>query len=309
MKKIVSLVLILLMACLIFASCGDSYSEGSNIKGTAVNPTSDGWYHSENESSDSVGKGGNSAAPAKDSAVVDDSRKIIKTFRIEMEAKDFDGLTATVAAEVAALGGYVSDSTLTGGKNNDYDTVRRATYTVRVPSTKAEAFIDSISGEGNVLRSTLSTDDITDSYFDYKARLDSLTLQEERLLEMLKKATTLDYMLQIEDKLASLRAEINSIYSQIQRMDKSVDYSYIYLSVTEVKEYKPVTEPTYFSKLGEAFVGAFAFFGDFVSTLFLGIVWVLPFLIIAAVVLIFVILPKRRKKAKKEAGKNDSKTL
>lgn len=300
MKKSISLLLVLLMALLIFASCGNSSNSKSGYSSGILPSSADGAGFDKNTADEAYPD----TLPAKDTstALVDDTRKIIKTFRIDMEAKDFDKLTSAITAEVAAMGGYISDSTLTGGKTSDYAAVRRANYTVRVPSSKAEAFIERISGEGNVLRSTLSTDDITDAYFDYKARLDSLVLQEERLLAMLEKAATLDYMLQIEDKLASVRAQINSIHSQMQRMDKSVDYSFIYLSVNEVVKYQPVTEPTYFTKLGDAFAGAFAFFGDFFSSLLLGIVWALPFLLLAAVIVTVIIVLKRRRKAKKQAS-------
>ena len=53
-------------------------------------------------------------------------------------------------------------------------------------------------------------DDITDSYFDAQARLDSLRQQEASLLEILSKAEKLEDVVQLQTALSDVRYQIES---------------------------------------------------------------------------------------------------
>ena len=286
MKKVFALVLTLLMVMMLFTSCSDG---GVAMNDSSYNKSESGYTTESTTTSDDVAKDENALA-----------RKIIKTYRIRMETLEYDVAAALITSAAESFGGYISEATQEGVSSTSSSyTTRSATYTVRVPAERADAYIEHISGDCNVLSSSLATQDVTDSYYGYQARLDSLIVQEERLTAMMEKAQTLSELLTLEDKLSDVRAEINGINSSLQLMDKSVTYSYVYVTLKEVKEYQEPEEESYFSRLGGSFVGAFESFVTVVGEIFIAFVWMLPYLLIAAVVLVIEIVCNKKRKDKK----------
>ena len=64
---------------------------------------------------------------------------------------------------------------------------------------------------------------MTESYYSYQSRLDALALQEQRILDMMAKADSLDYLIKLEDKLSQIRSEINELNYRLKYYDKSVN--------------------------------------------------------------------------------------
>lgn len=289
MKKRIALVLALFSILLLFASCAASNDMAAN----------DSFYNEV-----SKGEGMNYVDKDYSEEVAEDvEKKIIKTYRLNLESLDFDSASNAIVQEAESLGGYISSSSERG--NASTGSRRSASYTVRVPANAVEAYIDLISKNCNVLNSSLSTQDVTDSYYDSKSRLESLEIQEARLMELLDKAGTLNELLAIEDKLTDVRAQINSLNKELQLLDKSVDYSYVYIDITEVIEYK-VEKTTYLARLGESFVDSFENFAEFTGNAVIVFVWMLPFLLVGGVVAVIVVLVVKKNK-RKTATRNDAK--
>lgn len=287
MKKRIAMILTCLMVLLIFTSCG------SAVMDSAENSYKSDSFYSESDMEIDFSD--------KDTSLDAVEKKIIKTYRINMESKSFDEALALIEGEAEKLGGYVSQSSVSGNASTGRS--RSASYTVRVPSKDAEVYIAAISAVCNVRNSTLTTDDITDSYYDSKALMESLVDQEARLLVLLDKAQTLGEMLSIEDKLTDVRARINSLNKQIQLMDKSVDYSFVYVDLYEVIEYH-VEDPTYLERLGDSFGNSFVNFAEVLGEALIIFIWILPFLLVGGVIAVIAIVLSvksgKRKKAKAE---------
>lgn len=296
MKKRIALILTLLMALSILTSCGSAVMKDA----AENNYKSDGYMYSESVSSNDMAVDFSD----KDTSLDVVEKKIIKTYRIYLESKAFDDALALITSEAEKFGGYVSQSSVSGNASTGRS--RSASYTVRIPSADAEAYLDTISAVCNVRSSSLTTDDITDSYYDSKARMESLVEQESRLDAMMDKAQTLSEMLAIEDKLTDVRAEINALNKQIQLMDKSVDYSYVYVELSEVIEYH-VEDPTYLQRLGESFGDSFVNFAEVLGEALIIFIWILPFLLVGgtiAIVAVTISLKKKRTK-KNDSEKNE----
>ena len=82
--------------------------------------------------------------------------------------------------------------------------------------------------------------DITEEYSDTESRLNSLKIEEESLNVMLKKAKNVEEMIKVEDKLSSVRTEIENITRRLKRYDKQITYSTVHINISEVKD---LTEP------------------------------------------------------------------
>ncbi len=297
MKKIIAFLLVLLVSLMMFTSCGGAPSNDA-LKGES-SPT----VGAPNESGGEKAEGENSYVDIAE----DFARKIIKTYSIELETKNYAEARDVIVNTAASLGGYVSDSAEKDTLNYQNKKVRSATFTVRVPSEKADAYVDEISKNTSVLSKKLSTQDITTSYYDLESQLESLLEQEARIKKLMDEATNYTYLLQLDDKLTSIRTQINNINKQLQVYDKSVALSFVHITLSEVVEYTEIeeAEPTFGARIAEAFVGAFENFWVFCQDFFVSVIWMLPTLIIAAAVVTVIVIFRKRKRAKREAEKQE----
>jgi len=293
MKKILAFILILSLSLFLFTSC-DNHDAAVNL------PNKD---FSSGNSVESTGK----ETVAEDDPSTEDSRKIIKTYHLSLETKLFKEDCTFIATEAEKLGGYIASSSVSGSSMaNDQTSSQLARYTVRIPSQSVDSYVNLISERCNVISSNLTTEDITESYYGIRAQIDSLVIQENNLLAMLEKATNLNEMIILGDKLSEIRAQINELNYKLQNMDKSADYSYVYISLKEVLEYQ-TAEKTYWQELGEAVTDSAKNFTDVLGTLLIVFVWVFPFVSVIAIAAAIVLVVSNRSKRKKNKKQNESK--
>ena len=298
MKKITALLLVLLLALSMLASCS----------------AADGNTAMKGESAPTVGATGTPESGKTENGNLnidveeDYARKIIKTYDITLETKDYASARDVIVNTAATLGGYVSDSAEKDTVNYNNKKTRTASFTVRVPSEKVDSYVDTLGKNASVLSKKLSTQDITTSYYDLESQLESLLEQETRIKKLMDEATNYTYLLQLDDKLTSIRTQINNINKQIQLYDKSVALSFVYVTLNEVVEYTEIeeAEPTFGARIAEAFVGTFKNFWAFCQDFFVAMVWLLPVMIIAAAVTVTVVILKKRKRAKRENAQNSN---
>ncbi|MBQ9748529.1 MAG: DUF4349 domain-containing protein [Clostridia bacterium] len=299
-KRIFAGLLALMMALFAFASCGDAAMDGE-MSSVSTDGGYKGGYTYDSEESVSNGKvEGDTATAPDDPAVLE--RKIIKTYRIRLEAKAYEDAVTLITSAVGEFGGYIANASQEGSGVSSAR-ARSASYTVRIPAERADAYIERISSECNVLSSSLTTDDVTDTYYGYEAKMESLLMQEERLLSMISKAEKLNDLIVLEDKLSSVRAEISGLNKQLQLMDKSVMYSYIYITLNEVVEYQEPEEETYFDRLLASVGGTFVSFARVLGEILIVVIWLLPYIVIAVGVLVGIhFVRKKKKNQKKDKG-------
>ncbi len=305
MKKISALILALCLLAGLLCSCA---------KGA---PNNDSWSGNDSGSGynkDSYGEKTDGEFPKSEGSFSDDltpEQKLIKRYSVSLETTEYDKAKSEIASLVESYGGYFSSSSEEGGRiySGGNRSSRYGKFTIRIPAAKLDEFISELGGKGNVISSNLSTEDVTDSYYTYQSRLDALALQEERILAMMEKADSLDYLIKLEDKLSSIRSEINEINYKIKYYDKSVDYSYVNISLSEVIEYTEVKEDTFLSRLGNAVKNTFVVFANVLGEILIVFVWIAPFAIVGVIIAVVAIaLTKRKRKKKAANSKSDTET-
>lgn len=165
------------------------------------------------------------------------TRKLITNYSVTLETKDFEKAITTVETITNNAGGYIESSYQEGRSIASDYSPKYAHFTLRIPSKDSKSVMDLFAEEFNVVATSQDVTDITDSYYDVKARLDSLVKQKERLEELLDGGGDLEYLLQVEREIANVEYQIQSVYSQLQNMDSSVEYSTIQVSLQEVLDY------------------------------------------------------------------------
>lgn len=240
----------------------------------------------------------------------DFASKIIYSANLSIQTTEFDTAVSLLEKNVAQIGGFVENSNVNGDVfyNNDGTTQivnRWANYTVRVPAESFEAFLRQADGLGNVVSSGRYAENVTSTYTDYEAHLSSLKTEQERLLSMLEKATEVDNLIALEQRLSEVRYEIESIERNLRNLDRQISYSTVDITLQEVERYTPTVPVTrtFGEKLADAFSDGLS---GFVSGLKAFIVWLvsaLPALLVIAVIVVVVIVIVRRVKKKKAAKK------
>ena len=237
--------------------------------------------------------------------------KIIYSADVTLETTGFDVTVGSIVNLVEdKYKGFIESSSING--SNYYNisrgrvSTRSAFYTIRVPSEHFSELMNELPTLGNVPYSHTYTENISARYYDTEARLTAYETQEQRLIEMLEIAETVEDIISIEEKLTELRYQIESLQSSLNNWDRQVNYSSIYLSVEEVEEYTPETiiRPSYGEKLADALEGGLSGFVGFVGDALIAFVGALPALVVLGTFVAGLFFGLKHRKNKKKAAKN-----
>ena len=226
-----------------------------------------------------------SDSPAADQKTVE--QKIIKTGNIKFETNDLGETYTQMITAVKKHNAIIQNDT----EGKEYGSVFRR-ITVRVPSKNFDLFLSDISkGVSYFDNKEISSQDVTEEYIDIDARLKAKKILEARYLELLKKANKVSEMLEIEAQLSAIREEIEAKEGQLRYMQSQVS-----MSTINIEFYKTVANEggatiSYGSKIWNAITSGF----NSISSFFIGLLSIWPFLIILAAAVYFI-----RKRFKKK---------
>ncbi len=305
MKK-ASLFLALLIFIFMFAACGSNSSYDYATE-TAAMPEEAITYDAESSemlmdnatdgfASDDSAAGNTSITPT------DTNRKIIYTSWMQLQAKDYYETANAVIAAVENAGGYISSKYI---YDQPYeDSVPYGSYECRIPVDNYSQFISEVDGAGYVLSLEENSEDVTLQYVDIEARLTSLRTQEESLFVMLEQAADVETLITVQNSLMEVQYQIESFTSQLRTLEDLVSYSTVTVDIEEVYEYTPPTPETFTSRIQSAFTESWEDFGYAAQDFAVGFVYVLPGLLVLAVVVLIIVLIIRKasKNAKKKAA-------
>lgn len=213
-------------------------------------------------------------------------QKIIKTGNIKFETDHLDTTYEKIKKAIKNQNAYIQNDS----EGKEYGSIYRR-ITVRIPNQNFDAFIKDIStGVTYFDNKEINSQDVTAEYIDLDARLKAKKKLEDRYLELLAKATKMSEMLEIEAQLSAIREEVEAKEGQLKYLQNQVS-----LSTITIEFYKTIAEESgvtisYGAKLWNAFKSGF--YG--ISSFFLGLLEVWPFIIIA--ILLFYFIRKRLKK-------------
>lgn len=253
MKKVVSLIIPLFAAVVGITACGSGSKSSMVAEATAayteaaaetVSNTSM-TYDSASQKSES-GSGGELEMDASGTPLLPEGRKLIRNITMQVETEEFDKMISGINAKLSEAGGYIEQSDISGTSLNyrGEPVPRYGNITARIPNDKLDRFVGAVSDSGNVTNKSESTQDVTLQYSDVESRKKSLEIEQERIWQFLEKAESIDTVITLEQRLSDIRYQLESMESQLRLYDNQVDYSTVYLSISEVTAYTPVTPET-----------------------------------------------------------------
>lgn len=215
--------------------------------------------------------------------------KIIKTAQLRFETQDIQKSFSSIYKATKNYKAYIQND----NSGSDYGSIYR-NVTLRIPNTHFDAFIDEISkGVSHFDRKEISALDVTEEFVDIEARLKAKRTLENRYLEILKKANKVSEILEVEKQLSIIREEIESSEGRLKYLQNKVSMSTITIEMYTEKPEGTGTTVSYGSKMWNAIKSGF----NGLSSFFLGMLHIWPFILIF-VVLFFLIRRKIRNKKK-----------
>jgi len=268
-KSIAMAVIVVLALSLLFSSCGKKSAE--HLAAPQSSGATAGYWSKSDVSYDGVpsdasapaeehdirglGYGSETEAPGADAgSELLEQRKIIMEGEVSLETKEFDDAVSALDELVSEYGGFVESRNVTG-KRPDTRSLRRASYVIRVPSESFELVMQDLGGIGTVIESNSKGTDITDSYVDLEARLKTLKVQEDTLLDILSKSTELEDVIKLESRISEVRYEIERIENQLRNYDRLIAFSRISVFIQEVDDASETVLPA--KSLAERISSAF----------------------------------------------------
>jgi hypothetical protein len=171
----------------------------------------------------------------------DIDRKIVKNGDISFETNDIAATRQKILAKLKNLSGYVVDdkeSTDNEGNRKDY------TLNVSIPADNFDRLLSFVSSSADKIDSkNISITDVTTNYIDITTRLANKKILENRYLDLLKKASKISDLLEIENKLTEIRSDIESTQGRLNYLNKQVLYSSLnitFYTKQVVKADKPI---------------------------------------------------------------------
>ena len=249
---------------------------------------------------------GSVAANSEISETAQVNRKLIRTFDMNIQTKEFDEVLSGIQSKVQELGGYIEQSSLDGGSAYYSNYNRYSNLTVRIPSDKLDQFIENVKESANVTYISESTEDVTLQYVDVESRKIALETERDRLLELLEQATSVEELITIESRLSEVRYQLESYASRLRTLDNQVDYSTVHINIDEVDRETKVEPKTFWEEVTDEFGDSIYGIGRDVRNFAIWFLGSSPYIVLWAVVIAAVVVVLKilgRKKSMKKIFK------
>ncbi|MBS7527321.1 DUF4349 domain-containing protein [Fusibacter paucivorans] len=214
-------------------------------------------------------------------------RIILKTANLSIDVESYDETVAAIKAILEGTEGYIeSEQTSYKTRYTDRDNLRYGSFVLRVPADLFDQMLDSIKANGFVNYDNVNSEDVTKYYRDTASQVENLKITENRLREILEKATDVSDILEIENELTRTRREIDALTNQLKNWEDLADLSYVYVEIDEVESLNPTIEPIDDSVLSKAKEGFIDTINAIVKTTMEIFIWLVaksPVLLILAI--------------------------
>lgn len=181
-------------------------------------------------SSPKASVGGTRAEPVTPGhLVISEAELSIRTAAPERMAEE-------VSRDVVSHGGFVVKKE---AERSD-EAVLRVDMVVRVPSSAFEATLGELRHRGTVLKESASGNDVTEEFTDTNSELRAKRKLEERLLGIVEASKTVKDMLEVENELGRVRADIEKLEGHARYLSDRAAFATIHASF--VSPTQPIAE-------------------------------------------------------------------
>jgi hypothetical protein len=229
---------------------------------------------------------------------INDQRMIIRTGTMNLEVENFEEAERNLTESVKRLGGYLANSSL-----NQYQNGKKyGTLVLKVPAGKFDELVSEAGKNGKVISQNVSSNDITEEFVDLESRLKTQKELEQRLIKILnEKASRLAEVIEVEEKLASVRQKIENIEGRMKLLKSQSDYSTLTVTLSEQAFLETVSGGGFFHEIWQAVKKGLKGFTGVLTVSITVLIAVLP--VIFFLLAVFWIIKRMLKKRKQLSGK------
>lgn len=225
-----------------------------------------------------------------------DKRMIIRKGTMSIEVDSYDETEGKIKDIVKNFGGYLTNSS----SKLNADGKKQGSITIRVATEKFDAMIEEISKTGKVMNRNITGKDVTEEYLDSEARLKTQRELESRLLKLLaEKTAKLTDVVEVEQKLANVRENIEKTEGRMRYLKDQASYSTLTVSVYEPSLLNTSSGGGFFYELGQGVKKGLSGFTSVLRSMITVIIALSPIIIIVLIIAYFTVRYFRKKKAAK----------
>jgi hypothetical protein len=205
------------------------------------------------------GGGGNfaalSALQARPDAPGSSGPMIARTVSLSIVVKDFAASRAALETILARSHGYSAQMTVSTPDNFG----RSLQASLRVPAPGMAAAVEEMKTLGHVQSESQSGEEVTQQHADLAQRLKTARDTEERFRALMQQRTgNVSDLLEVEEGIARVRGEIESMEAQQQALEHRVEFATIDLQLTEeYKERLDASSGFFSTRVHNAFVAGY----------------------------------------------------
>lgn len=222
--------------------------------------------------------------------------KIITTVYLGAETTEFDKSLESLYSLIQKAGGYLASSNIYYGSYYEGTQYRSGDFSIRIPRDKVNQFRTQLPEIGNITSESTSKEDVTRYYRDTEARLNVLTIKEERLLSLLEKAEKIEDIIALENQLSEVIYEKENLKATLINLDDRIDYSTFNINLREVAKVTTTetVETTFMDRVKNAFDNSLYQFIRSAENFVIFIIYNGPMLILLLVFFVVIIMVIKR---------------
>ncbi|MCR5370483.1 MAG: DUF4349 domain-containing protein [Clostridium sp.] len=245
--------------------------------------------------------------------------KLIFRAWLRLQTLDFAKAEEELNLLVEKYGGYFESVYTDNGSY--YSTYNRlsGSYTVRVPAANYDRFLKEVGNTCHVVNMNKTTEDVGLQYSDIEMRLATERAKQERLLALLKQATEMSDIIQLESAISDCQYQIDSLTSSINRYDSLIGFSTVNIELEQVErlDNSITEEESFWTRLAKGFKDGLEDFTYGIQDLAIWFAYNLLGILVFLLFLFLIVklckkflagrihLPKRGKKAPSEEKKDE----
>lgn len=278
-----------------FSGCKQDESKNTETEKTTVKKQNFQTSEGDNLKIQGVSSTEEKNKPKDDINIDISKRMIVRTGSMNLETENYDITEKKITETLNKHSGYIENSSSSVNSSGK----KQGVMTIKVPADKYDVLLSEITTFGKVVSMNTKATDITEEYIDLEARQKTQKELEQRLLKLLSEKTArLTDVVEVEEKLASVRKNIESIDGRLRYLKSQTSYSTLTISIFEPSLLETSSGGGFFYEIGQGIKKGIRGFTEILSGIIMLIIALLPVIII--IITIYLIIRRIIRKKKKQ---------
>jgi hypothetical protein len=207
---------------------GGSMAESAMSPALPTAPSYDAQYTASSNSGSGFYSGEKTASAE---SATPEERKVIRNASLEIMAQDASALYKSIVDYGAGIGGY----------EHSYNISNYETYTVihaefKVPPGKLGDFVSFIGDSGEIINSSMNSEDITDSFYDAETRLGTKRKSLDRYYALLAKAASAEEIVYVQRIIDQITEDIEALEGRLRLWNSQVNMATVSLYIRQIND-------------------------------------------------------------------------